>query len=346
VDLILTPSPTVNYLAQYFGVPLHEIGLTPIARQRIIAALSAPVNDPMHATACALLPSLLPDLHLAHDLLTTLLEDGLRHISANGAAVAAGLARLPSAERVWAITALRQAIRDGSSSKLNNADGHQLPYAEQQRRNEIHARGLRAISLLGAMGTAAAPAVEDLQVLLASGDDGYCDAAVSSLGKIGPAAASAASELLRMGRGRAAMAFADDDVATATDASDKLVQMRRQGKQASLSVIISALGQIGNTAPPVIAFLREMVQGENMIGRIPDNVRMAALSALTHMGPAALPAFNAIAQQQDQVMARSALLRLLPYVTDAPFDPAFRDEYGDLPPIIGRSPSSSETTPE
>lgn len=303
IHVVLHPPQGGQLFGDLIGNTLRQTGLTPPARQALLDAL-APTTDPtVRVRALSLLSPLAATLGLCRE---TLLQLALRDPQTTAVSLSLGqaLARQAPDAVAQTVDELRQVLRAGNSIEMN-----------------------RALLLLGAMGSAAGAAVNDLRAILASDDVLYWPDAATALGNIGRVAAPAIGELLQ----------------NAVRVTDPAPERSGSNTEWQREIIIQTLGRIGVGSPEVVAMLRQSLRDPQ------DGLRLVATNAVDKISPPALAAVPDLLHLLDEpgrtpaAEVTVALNVLLPQVTDAFYDPAFRVEDEDRSPTV--SSASSAGTP-
>ncbi|HEY7835037.1 MAG TPA: HEAT repeat domain-containing protein [Ktedonobacterales bacterium] len=349
----LFPPAGAQVYSGSFSESLSQIGLTPSARQMLLDAVAPPSDATLRQRALDMLPPLVTMLGLSREFLLELATNDVS--GALSFALGRVLAQQAPTDVALTVAALRQTLDQAVRAK--NASQAEQP-----------------LRLLGFMGAAAAPAVDDLRALLAYRDEPFQAnmfdlTAINTLFSLGPVAAPATGDLLRV-FAQAEAQFAPG--AANVSANDPARNYAHAHAHALLRGGIQALGRIGADGPDgpaVLALLRRWANDQTAEPEMRDaalrsllalgsaaapaiaevrqalddprkDVRSGAINALGQMGPAASPALPDLlhrldnpAYAEDNLSLNVALQTLLPQVTDAYYDPNFRDDNDDIPVI-------------
>ncbi len=232
--------------------------------------------------------------------LTAALKD--QDISVRHEAAAAIGAIGPGAEP--AVPALVEALNDDHAMKIQAA--HALARIGAGSVSRLGAivkdkgRGRWAVSILGELGPAAAPAVDSLRAALKSATDEFAREIMRTLGRIGPDAAAAAPELIEILNGKdnklrlaAANALGNVRATDAIPVLEKLVQAEDTEEGADLALaaaggLVLIEGPKGEHLPLV---LPRLIAGLDNKSRL---IRREAATVIGAVGPAAAAAIPAL----------------------------------------------------
>lgn len=346
VNAVLHPEQSDrSAYAAMIGNTLAHTGLTPTARQELLAALAPAAGDALRLCALGLLPSLAAMLGIRRQALLDLAtgDQSSEMAGVRSHLVGQALAHQTPDDMVWTVAELRRLLRQAIAA------------SDAKRIGSV-------VGLLTALGPAAAPALDDLRAVLTDERIGYWYRPMSPFAAMGPAAAPAIPDMLRVVEPLAARVAMLDPNTT-----DPRQRYERSSSLTEVKDTLRALGQIGVGAPDLLAFLHRLAHGpdaalrdaaintieilgpaaaplvDDLIQALGDTRPDAvwqAINALGKLGAAAFPALGELCRRLDAPAAPTVLnaldltlAALLPQITDAAYDPAFHEDDADIPVV-------------